>query len=133
MYEAATSSNGGRRTLHGTWWARACHGQYCRASLQPGEGTASETENHTSQCPHLHILHLQAAYCTRLDDGAHGDARVLDDYHDAILDDKALVLAVGLLDAVLVDNLALGPDARVLVNDRLRLSMCTPTGTRLAA
>mmetsp|Transcript_32036 Transcript_32036/g.79199 ORF Transcript_32036/g.79199 Transcript_32036/m.79199 type:complete len:279 (+) Transcript_32036:164-1000(+) len=52
-----------------------------------------------------------------LDDGAVGDDGVLDDDDDAILDDVALVLVVRLLHVVLVDDLAVHADARVLVHD----------------
>mmetsp|Transcript_22098 Transcript_22098/g.57586 ORF Transcript_22098/g.57586 Transcript_22098/m.57586 type:complete len:367 (+) Transcript_22098:824-1924(+) len=55
----------------------------------------------------------------RLNDGAVGDNGVLAHHNDAILDDVALLLLVGLHHVVLVHNLAVGADAGILVDDRL--------------
>ena len=54
---------------------------------------------------------------TPLDDSAVGDDGVLADDNDAILDNVAFILVVRLLHVVLVDDLAVHTDARVLVNN----------------
>lgn len=47
---------------------------------------------------------------------ARGDGSILDDHDDAILDNDAVALALCLCHALLVDQLHVGADARVLVN-----------------
>jgi len=54
----------------------------------------------------------------RLDRGPVRDDRVLAHDDDAVLDDVALILVVSVLHVVLVDDLAVHADARVLVDDR---------------
>ena len=53
-----------------------------------------------------------------LDRGPVGDDRVLAHDDDSVLDDVALILVVRVRDVVLVDDLAVHTDARVLVDDR---------------
>ena len=60
--------------------------------------------------------------CTFLrqsNDGVVLDDRVLDDHHNAILDHEALIFSVALGHALLVDDLDIRADARVLVDDAL--------------
>ena len=65
------------------------------------------------------------------DDGPIWDDGVLDDHNDAVLDDKALLLTIGFPHAFLVDDLAVGANAGVLVDDGLahcRVWACTAKG-----
>lgn len=56
--------------------------------------------------------------------------RGLDDDHDAVLDDVAVLLLVGLLNVGRIDDFAVAADARILVDDalpHLRIGACMRT------
>ena len=53
------------------------------------------------------------------------DYGVLDHYNDTVLDHPAFALTIGFLHPILVDNLAIGSNSRVFVNDGF--SHCGPS------
>merc|ERR1719247_4114841 len=69
----------------------------------------------------MHFLMLVFIYTLvpSSDDGSVRDDAILDDDDNAVLDNISLLLLEGLLDIVLVDDLAVVADARVLVHDAL--------------
>merc|ERR1719247_2280406 len=69
----------------------------------------------------MHFLMLVFIYTLvpGSDDGSVRDDAILDDDDNAVLDNISLLLLEGLLDIVLVDDLAVVADARVLVHDAL--------------
>lgn len=64
---------------------------------------------------HLHLL----VHRNRLDNGTIRENSSLDDHNDAILDDIAILLLVGLLHVGTVDDLAIAANAGILVDDAL--------------
>jgi hypothetical protein len=60
---------------------------------------------------------VRVQVASRLELESARDGGVLDDYNDAVLDNKTIILSLCLHDSIFVDELHVGTDARILVNN----------------
>ena len=72
------------------------------------------------------VHHSPCTFLRQSNDGVVLDDRVLDDHHNAILDHEALIFSVALGHTLLVDDLNIRADTRVLVDDALSHSAPWP-------